>query len=79
MQVICAGLSLGQEKKTCIFKNGGKEYQANEGEVVEVKKTKLRLCENGKTILKKKTEFKLPYNFACNGKLYFYLYLILTN
>ena len=59
-------LSLGQDK-TCKFKNKGKEYQAHELEVVEVKKTKLRICENGKTVLKKKKEFKLPYNFACKG------------
>ena len=56
------------QEKTCTFKNAGKEYEANDGEVVEVKKTKLRVCENGKTVLKKKTEFKLPYNFACKGK-----------
>eukprot|EP00092_Neocalanus_flemingeri_P067542 GFUD01082463.1.p1 GENE.GFUD01082463.1~~GFUD01082463.1.p1 ORF type:complete len:141 (+),score=42.88 GFUD01082463.1:28-423(+) len=63
---VCVHQGWGQEK-TCTFKNKGKEYEANEGEVVEVKKTKLRLCENGKTVLKKKTEFKLPYKFACKG------------
>merc|ERR1711874_517079 len=57
----------GQDAKTCKFKNKGKEYEANEGEVVQLKKTKLRVCENGKTVLKKKTEFKFPYNFACRG------------
>ena len=64
--MVVVDLGLGQDK-TCKFKNKGKEYQANEGEVVEVKKTKLRICENGKTVLKKKKEFKLPYNFACKG------------
>ena len=58
--------SRGQDK-TCTFKNKGKEYEANEGEVVGVKKTKLRICENGKTVLKKRTEFKLPYKFGCKG------------
>ena len=63
----CVDQGWGQEK-TCKFKNKGTEYEANDGEVVEVKKTKLRLCENGKTVLKKKTEFKLPYKFACRGQ-----------
>ena len=70
----CVEQGWGQEK-TCKFKNKGTEYEANDGEVVEVKKTKLRLCENGKTVLKKKTEFKLPYKFACRGE-YFLKYYI---
>ena len=41
--MVVVDLGLGQDK-TCKFKNKGKEYQANEGEVVEVKKTKLRIC-----------------------------------
>jgi hypothetical protein len=57
--MVVVDLGFGQVKQ-------GKKYQANEGEVVEVKKTKLWICENGKTILKKKKVFKLPYNFSCN-------------
>ena len=61
-------LAQEKEQKTCTFKNGGNEYQAMEGEIVQLKKTKLRVCENGKTVLKKKSEFDFPFNFACNGK-----------
>ena len=71
--MVCVDQGQGQEK-TCKFKNKGTEYEANDGEVVEVKKTKLRLCENGKTVLKKKTEFKLHYNFACRGRYFLSLY-----
>merc|ERR1712179_53595 len=65
--VVCVHHSKAQKVKTCKFKNKGKEYEAKEGEVVQLKKTKLRVCENGKTVLKKKTDFKFPYNFACRG------------
>ena len=53
--------------KTCTFKNGGKEYQINEGDVTEIKKTKVRVCENGKSVLKKKAEVPKPYKYGCNG------------
>merc|ERR1711892_1086399 len=55
------------EAKTCTYKNGGKTYQINEGDVTEIKKTKIRICENGKSVLKKKGEVKPPYKYGCNG------------
>ena len=54
--------------KTCTYKNGGKTYQINEGDVTEIKKTKVRVCENGKSVLKKKEEVKGPYKYGCNGE-----------
>ena len=74
--MFCIHHTKTQEAKTCKFRNKGKEYEANEGEVVQLKKTKLRVCENGKTVLKKKTEFKFPYNFACKGKVRCILYFV---
>merc|ERR1712025_713837 len=52
---------------TCQYKNGGEMYEIEEGSVTEVKKTKVRVCENGKTILKKKEEVPKPYKWACGG------------
>ena len=69
-QMVCVHHMKAQEVKTCKFKNKGREYEAKEGEVVQLKKTKLRVCENGKTVLKKKTDFKFPYNFACRGNFF---------
>merc|ERR1712098_271597 len=40
------------EAKTCTYKNGGKTYQINEGDVTEIKK---------------KEEVKAPYKYGCNG------------
>merc|ERR1719431_2575091 len=48
----------------------GKTYQINEGDVTEIKKTKIRICENGKSVLKKKEEVKPPYKYGCNGCTY---------
>ena len=56
-----------QKAKTCTFKNGGNTYQINEGDVTEIKKTKVRVCENGKSVLKKKAEVPKPYKYGCNG------------
>merc|ERR1711953_729129 len=53
--------------KTCQFKTNGETYQINQGEVTEIKKTKVRVCDNGKNILKLKTEFRPPYKFGCEG------------
>lgn len=33
----------------------------------EIKKSKVRVCENGKNVLKKKEEVPLPWKYACNG------------
>ena len=70
VSVVQASLITSQldQVKTCKYKNGGKTYEINEGDVTEVKKTKVRVCENGKTILKKKEEVPLPYKYGCNGK-----------
>jgi hypothetical protein len=64
------GLATGQmeETKTCKYKNNGEEYEVAEGEVTEIKKTKIRVCENGKTVLKKKEEVPFPYKIACGGE-----------
>ena len=51
-----------------MYKNGGKTYEINDGEVTEIKKNKIRVCDNGKTLLKKKEEFPPPWKYACNGK-----------
>ena len=59
------------EAKTCTYKNGGKTYQINEGDVTEIKKTKIRICENGKSVLKKKEEVKPPFKYGCNGETQF--------
>merc|ERR1712025_1471557 len=52
---------------TCQYRNKGEMYDIKEGSVTEVKKTKVRVCENGKTILKKKEEVPKPYKWACGG------------
>ena len=72
LQVYLTGAVLSQPletKKTCQYKNNGETYQINEGEVTEIKKTKVRVCVNGKTILKKKEEYPPPYKFGCDGNV----------
>ena len=51
-----------------MYKNGGKTYEINDGEVSEIKKNKIRVCDNGKNLLKSKEEFPPPWKYACNGK-----------
>ena len=63
--------------KTCTYKNGGKTYQINEGDVTEIKKTKVRVCENGKTVLKKKEEVPKPYKYGCNGEKKNYVLIVI--
>ena len=58
-----------ENKKTCQYKKNGETYQIKEGEVTEIKKTKVRVCEDGKNILKKKTDFPPPYKFGCDGEI----------
>ena len=36
-------------------------------QVTEIKKTKIRVCEDGKSVLKKKEEVPFPYKLACGG------------
>lgn len=50
-----------------MYKNGGKTYEINDGEVSEIKKNKIRVCDNGKNLLKSKEEFPPPWKYACNG------------
>lgn len=72
LQVYLSGLVLSQpleSKKTCQFKKNGETYQINEGEVTEIKKTKVRVCVDGKNILKKKEEYPPPYKFGCEGNV----------
>ena len=57
----------GKSSKTCQYKNNGVTYQINEGEVSEIKKSKVRVCLDGKNVLKKKAEVPLPWKYACNG------------
>merc|ERR1712012_1150593 len=57
----------GKTSKTCQYKNNGVTYQINEGEVSEIKKSKVRVCRDGKNVLKKKAEVPLPWKYACNG------------
>ena len=64
--------------KTCTYKNGGKTYQINEGDVTEIKKTKVRVCENGKSVLKKKEEVPKPYKYGCNGEKTAYILIATT-
>ena len=52
----------------CEYKSKGKTYDVQEGEVTQVKKTTVRVCTNGKLILKKNEEVPKPYKFACGGE-----------
>merc|ERR1711936_216051 len=52
---------------TCAYKSGGKTFQINQGDVTEIRKTTVRVCENGKTILKKKEDVPKPFKYGCNG------------
>merc|ERR1712025_321639 len=52
---------------TCEYRNGGEINEIEEGSVTEVRKTTVRVCENGKTILKKKEEVPKPFKRPCGG------------
>ena len=73
-----ATIVTGQEAKVCKYKNDGEEYEVAEGEVTEIKKTKIRVCEGGKTVLKKKEEVPFPYKIACGGGMLELLGLIVS-
>ena len=58
-----------ESKKTCMYKDktSGVTYEINEGEVSEIKKSKVRVCTDGKNLLKSKEEFPPPWKYACEG------------
>merc|ERR1711879_1131750 len=51
-----------ESKKTCMYKDktSGVTYEINDGEVSEIKKSKVRVCTDGKNLLKSKEEFPPP-------------------
>ena len=52
-------------------KKSGVTYEINEGEVSEIKKSKVRVCTDGKNLLLSKEEFPPPWKYACDGELVF--------
>ena len=62
-----------ESKKTCMYKDkkSGVTYEINEGEVSEIKKSKVRVCTDGKNLLISKEEFPPPWKYACDGELVF--------
>ena len=60
-----------ESKKTCMYKDkkSGVTYEINDGEVSEIKKSKVRVCTDGKNLLKSKEEFPPPWKYACDGEL----------
>ena len=54
--------------KTCVFRNKGKKFEIQEGEVTSVKKDSVRVCEGGKLIKKDRDEVPRPFKIGCNGK-----------
>ena len=56
-------------EKTCKYKNKGVEYEIEEGEVTEIKRSKVRVCTGGKTLLVAKEDFPPPWKYACNGEI----------
>ena len=60
-----------ESKKTCMYKDkkSGVTYEINDGEVSEIKKSKVRVCTDGKNLLISKDEFPPPWKYACDGEL----------
>ena len=52
----------------CVFRNKGKKFDIQEGEVTSVKKDKVKVCENGKLVQKEKSEVPTPYKIGCGGE-----------
>ena len=72
LQVYLNRITLSQPvagEKTCRYKNKGVEYQIGEGEVTEIKRSKVRVCTGGKTLLVAKEDFPPPWKYACNGEI----------
>ena len=51
-----------------MFRNKGKKFDIQEGEVTSVKKDKVKVCENGKLVQKEKSEVPTPYKIGCGGE-----------
>ena len=49
-------------------KKSGVTYEINDGEVSEIKKSKVRVCTDGKNLLISKEEFPPPWKYACDGE-----------
>ena len=62
-----------ESKKTCMYKDkmSGVTYEINDGEVSEIKKSKVRVCTDGKNLLLSKEEFPPPWKYACDGMAMF--------
>ena len=56
-----------------MFRNKGKKFDIQEGEVTSVKKDKVKVCENGKLVQKEKSEVPTPYKIGCGGEKYYNL------
>ena len=72
LQVYLNRITLSQPvagEKTCKYKNKGVEYEIGEGEVTEIKRSKVRVCTGGKTLLVAKEDFPPPWKYACNGEI----------
>ena len=54
--------------RSCVFRNKGKKFDIQVGEVVSVKKDKVKVCEGGKLVNKDKSEVPTPYKIGCNGE-----------
>ena len=54
--------------RSCVFRNKGKKFDIQVGEVVSVKKDKVKVCEGGKLVNKDKAEVPTPYKIGCNGE-----------
>ena len=52
-------------------KMSGVTYEINDGEVSEIKKSKVRVCTDGKNLLLSKEEFPPPWKYACDGMAMF--------
>eukprot|EP00092_Neocalanus_flemingeri_P072997 GFUD01089962.1.p1 GENE.GFUD01089962.1~~GFUD01089962.1.p1 ORF type:complete len:129 (+),score=38.95 GFUD01089962.1:63-449(+) len=59
------------QSKTCVFRNKGKKFDIQEGEVTSIKKDKVKVCENGKLVQKDKSEVPTPYKIGCNGCMWY--------
>ena len=51
-----------------MFRNKGKKFDIQEGEVTAIKKDKVKVCEAGKLVQKEKSEVPTPYKIGCNGE-----------
>jgi hypothetical protein len=52
-----------------VFRNNGKKFDIQEGEVTAIKADKVKVCEAGKLVEKEKSEVPTPYKIGCNGEI----------